>query len=306
MLEVWAMRMNDPAEGLNVCAARGSIEPIRLAAMTTPIGGQRRSPASRRSRGLPGAIRGFLWPTELLILSDFLVATPHTHSALQLSVGLSGAPRVQLEDAWQQACGVLIDIDVAHAFDCDGCLTAIGWIEGESRLGHQLRERVLGGAPYAILDDALCTHLADEIRPVLNANVGCADAYARWRRALGQLAIDIAPEPKLDRRVSAVLEHLRNTPSPPPSIDELARIAYLSESRLQHVFREQVGVPIRRYLLWHRYLTALSLLADGSSVTEAAHAAGFADSAHLTRTAVRMNGYAPTKMPYKLWLSNCR
>jgi AraC-like DNA-binding protein len=251
-------------------------------------------------------MRGFLWPTELLMFSDFLVATPHAHSALQLSVGLNGAPRVQLNGVWHSAAGALVDTDVRHAFDCDGCLTAIGWIESESRLGHQLRERVLDGRPHAILDQDLCARLADGIRQVLDANVACADAHARWRRALGELAIDIAPEPKLDRRIAAVLEHLRKTPSPPPSINDLTRIAYLSESRLQHVFREQVGVPIRRYLLWHRYLTALSLLADGSSVTEAAHATGFADSAHLTRTAVRMNGYPPTKMPSKLWLSNCR
>jgi len=79
--------------------------------------------------------------------------------------------------------------------------------------------------------------------------------------------------------LTAVLDHLRATPSPPPSIEDLTRIAHLSESRLQHLFRDQVGVPIRRYLLWHRYLTALSLLADGASVTRAAHAAGFADSA---------------------------
>ena len=77
-------------------------------------------------------------------------------------------------------------------------------------------------------------------------------------------------------------------------------------ARLQHLFRDQVGVPIRRYLLWHRYLTALSLLADGASVTHAAHAAGFADSAHLTRTAVRLNGFTPTKMPFRMWLTNCR
>ena len=96
------------------------------------------------------------------------------------------------------------------------------------------------------------------------------------------------------------------TPSPPPSVEDLTRIAHLSESRLQHLFRDQVGVPIRRYLLWHRYLTALSLLADGASVTRAAHAAGFADSAHLTRTAVRMNGFTPTKMPFRMWLTNCR
>jgi AraC-like DNA-binding protein len=259
-----------------------------------------------RRRGLPGAIRGFLWPTELLVFSDFLVATPHTHSALQLSVGLNAAPRVQLDGVWHQTRGALIDTDVRHAFDCDGCLTAIGWIEAESRLGHQLRERVLHGRSHAILDEDLCTRLANAIRPALDANAGCAEAYPRWRRALGELAIDIAPEPRLDKRIAAVLEHLRTTPSPPPSVEDLTRIAHLSESRLQHVFREQVGVPIRRYLLWHRYLTALSLLADGSSVTEAAHAAGFADSAHLTRTAIRMNGYTPTKMPYKLWLSNCR
>ena len=32
----------------------------------------------------------------------------------------------------------------------------------------------------------------------------------------------------------------------------------------------------------------------------------FADSAHLTRTAVRMNGFTPTKMPFGMWLTNCR
>ena len=50
------------------------------------------------------------------------------------TVGIEGSPRVQLDGAWCRARGVLIDTDVAHAFDCDGQLTAIGWIEGESRL----------------------------------------------------------------------------------------------------------------------------------------------------------------------------
>ena len=74
---------------------------------------------------------GFLWPTEFLVFSDFLVAQPHAHGALQLSVGIEGSPRVRLDGAWRRTRGVLIDTDVAHAFDCDGELTAIGWIEGE-------------------------------------------------------------------------------------------------------------------------------------------------------------------------------
>jgi hypothetical protein len=90
-------------------------------------------------------MRGFLWPTEFLVFSDFLVAEPHAHGTLQLSVGIDGSPRVRLDGTWQRVRGVLIDTDVAHAFDCDGHLTAIGWIEGESRLAEQLRDRVLDG-----------------------------------------------------------------------------------------------------------------------------------------------------------------
>ena len=42
-------------------------------------------------------MRGFLWPTEFLVFSDFLVADPHAHGTLQLSVGIDGSPRVRLD-----------------------------------------------------------------------------------------------------------------------------------------------------------------------------------------------------------------
>ena len=168
---------------------------------------QRAVPAQRGH--LPGVIRGFLWPTEFLLFSDFLVAKPHAHGALQLSVGLDGMPRVQLDGRWRHTRGVLVDTDVRHGFRCDGCLTAIGWIEGESRTGQQLRRRVLDGRPYAMLDEVLCARVAAALRPVLGASAGCGEAYARWRRALGELAADITPEPRLDRRIAAVLEYLR-------------------------------------------------------------------------------------------------
>ena len=63
--------------------------------------------------------------------------------------------------------------------------------------------------------------------------------------ALGWLAVDVTPEPWYDDRIAAVPDHLRATPSPPPPVRDLTRIAHLSESRLQHLFRDQAGVPIR-------------------------------------------------------------
>lgn len=66
--------------------------------------------------------------------------------------------------------------------------------------------------------------------PVLGTNVGCHEAYVGWRQALGELMVGLVPEPEFDPRIAAVLERLRKTPSPSPSIGDLARIAYLSES----------------------------------------------------------------------------
>lgn len=44
--------------------------------------------------------------------------------------------------------------------------------------------------------------------------------------------------------------------------------------------------------LWLRLQRAVELFAAGTPLTEAAHAAGFADSAHLSRTFRRMFGIA--------------
>jgi len=75
---------------------------------------------------------------------------------------------------------------------------------------------------------------------------------------------------------------------------DVARAVHLSESRLSHLFKNQYGIPFRPYVLWARLGAALSSLSAGATLTEAAHAAGFADAAHLTRTVRRMMGDAPS------------
>ena len=57
-----------------------------------------------------------------------------------------------------------------------------------------------------------------------------------------------------------------------------------SESHFLHRFKQSMGVPWRPYLKWRRLQCALLALLRGQSATDAAHAAGFSDSAHLSRT----------------------
>ncbi|KYF58434.1 hypothetical protein BE04_11725 [Sorangium cellulosum] len=64
---------------------------------------------------------------------------------------------------------------------------------------------------------------------------------------------------------------------------------------MQALFVRDVGVPIRTFQLWRRLLVALAAFAR-LDATGAAHAAGFADLAHFSRTCRRMLGYSPTEL----------
>ena len=73
----------------------------------------------------------------------------------------------------------------------------------------------------------------------------------------------------------------------------MAAEAALSPSRFAHVFRAETGMPVRPYLRWLRLALALRAASEGGSLTEAAHRAGFADAAHLSRTMRRHFGVSP-------------
>lgn len=77
-------------------------------------------------------------------------------------------------------------------------------------------------------------------------------------------------------------------------LSEAAEVACLSESRLAHLFRSELGLPFRPYVLWLRLMRAVELASLGHSLTDAAHGAGFADGAHFSRVWRRMFGTTPS------------
>lgn len=80
-----------------------------------------------------------------------------------------------------------------------------------------------------------------------------------------------------------ILEHAAAHLDEPLSLTKAAQGIYLSPSRLRHLFVEQTGLPFKTYLLWLRLVRAVQVYSEGKSLTEAAHLAGFSDSAHFSR-----------------------
>lgn len=87
-----------------------------------------------------------------------------------------------------------------------------------------------------------------------------------------------------DERIRDTLRHVRSRKDLRISVGELADKVFLSESRFQHLFSEQVGIPVKRYLLRCKMLAGVSAIVSGQDFTSAAHAAGFSDSAHMSRS----------------------
>ncbi|MCU1739790.1 MULTISPECIES: helix-turn-helix domain-containing protein [Pseudomonas] len=96
--------------------------------------------------------------------------------------------------------------------------------------------------------------------------------------------------PVEDPRIARALLALEHSLDGKVSADTLARAANLSLSQLERLFASRIGLPIRRLVLWRRLRLALAQVLAGHSLTAAAHEAGFADSAHFSRTMKKLFG----------------
>ncbi|MET0287345.1 MAG: helix-turn-helix domain-containing protein [Polyangiales bacterium] len=91
-------------------------------------------------------------------------------------------------------------------------------------------------------------------------------------------------------------------------VHEAARRAKLSDSRLTHLMTDVLGAPPRSWRTWFKLRRAIGyVVREGSTLTEAAHRAGFADSAHFTRTCRQLMGVAPARvMPKTIYSERSR
>lgn len=115
----------------------------------------------------------------------------------------------------------------------------------------------------------------------------------RWLENQGLSDTENPPDHPADPRWSSVLRWLEQALDEPVRVEDAADAVGLSSSRFMHWFSEVSGLSFRAYVRWLRLQRAVRALAECNTLTEAAHLAGFADSAHLTRTFVATFGVRP-------------
>ena len=132
---------------------------------------------------------------------------------------------------------------------------------------------------------------------LLQAREGClthVGALALFEGILEITRPSLPAVAPLDGRAQELMRVLWRDPR--CSIARLAEHFGLSYHRTSHLFSEAVGLPVRKYQLWQKLYRAGTPLGEGASLTEAAHAAGFVDSAHFSRTFQNAYGRSPREM----------
>ena len=79
------------------------------------------------------------------------------------------------------------------------------------------------------------------------------------------------------------------------SLEKLAAECFLSVSAISHIFKEDFGISIKKYILQKRVIGAHQALTAGSSSKEISLAFGFPDYSAFYRSYKQYFGYAPSE-----------
>ncbi|MBZ4419010.1 AraC family transcriptional regulator [Myxococcus sp. RHSTA-1-4] len=236
-----------------------------------------------------------LWQDRVLSIARLGRVAVHAHTGAALLVGIDGRFGFRLGQpgaAWQV---------VEHAVVAPGCLHELDC--GETLMG------VLHLTPGQVDHRQLCEHAElpafesvhvlgtprrrrEELRAILAGELPAAELEA-W------VARQVGPPPgryASDARVEEVAALISRQPESLFRLDTLAARTGISPSRLQHLFRAELGVTPRQLRTWQRLREVSRRFAAGENLTLAAHEAGFVDSAHMSKAFRHFFGIAPSRV----------
>jgi AraC-like DNA-binding protein len=218
----------------------------------------------------------------MLYVGSLVATQRHAHHAAQIIIAPLG---LQIEDGaggQMRTCAAMIPPRVPHRHGaCSHA--ALLFLDGDDPASREL-SRSAEPRCKAWARDGLDVRLPRAPTP--------EQARALIAAILSAVDLDSPARPRHPavRRMCAYLDR-----SDRIDLARLAHEAGLSPRQMRHVFARDVGLPMRAYLRWKRVRRAIAAVEHGASLGAAAVAAGFADSAHLSRVFREQFGMAPVQ-----------
>lgn len=88
----------------------------------------------------------------------------------------------------------------------------------------------------------------------------------------------------MDNRIEKTISYIDHHIQEDLSIDHLAHQVHLSSTRFRHLFKDEMGIAVVRYLMWRKLiLAAKDIFQNELTITQGAYKYGFSDDAHFSR-----------------------
>jgi AraC-like DNA-binding protein len=212
--------------------------------------------------------------------SDYKTAK-HAHYAIEIVVCTEGSFEVTTDNKRHSDIkSVIIPPNLPHSFSCMGATCNLLFVDPLSAMGRLLIKRYRLTSLNDILIDP---NKLEEIHEKDKFNI-----QSLVQQSQRSFSDDV--DPRILNCISAMNSSVADQNI---TVAQLAKAAFLSESRLSHLFKEQLGISVRQCILWKKIMLAAAKSREGLSITECAHFAGFADSSHFNKVFNKMFGIKP-------------
>ncbi|MDX1587476.1 MAG: AraC family transcriptional regulator [Oleiphilaceae bacterium] len=270
-----------------------------------------KQPTMPDSRGpVEGSL--FLWPDHWVLFGHLSANRTHQHVSASLLVSLDGPFALEAEGAWHQTDAALVAPDVPQALDPQGRCLLVAQLDPDAPRWRSLC-RLTEDASFVNLHERIGSNpwlpqIAAAGQDGQGAEQGALDGDL-VRRQLDAMIRTVGHPPRgMDARIERVCQQLRRTLPDRLDLGALGALVGLSSSRLTHLFRQETGVTLRRFLMHLKVTRAMREWQPGMSFSTLAAEAGFYDQPHLVRTARRMFDALPSAYVAsgKLQLFHCQ
>lgn len=223
----------------------------------------------------------------------------HTHHALEIVIAFDRPFLVSRNGIEFEKSGCsIISADVLHQFTGQDDFYVFIYFDAEFSYAMQIE------AKLNLTECGIMHYFRKEINQVqtkfsewFNSEESSDEKVIAAIDSLVQLLTGSANQEKIiEVRIKNAISYIQSSLHEEVSMAVVASKVFLSESRFAHLFKEQIGIPFRRYILWCRMQAALKAITEGQSFTIAAYEGGFADVAHLSRTFTEMFGVSPSEV----------
>ncbi|MFT5718390.1 MAG: AraC-like DNA-binding protein [Oleiphilaceae bacterium] len=136
-------------------------------------------------------------------------------------------------------------------------------------------------------DDAI-----KRIQFIWNTRPSATNLFAEMSTWLNNFepGINFHPDKRVIKAVSIIQENYREN----ISVADIAHQVGLSEPHLCQLFKNNIGIPIRRYRIWYRIYIIAIKMGLGLTLTDAVIEVGFTDSAQFSRVFKEIGGIKPS------------